>query len=95
MKDEQTLKDYKIEDGVTVHLVKGKSTTGSSAPTTASTESTGASVGGQPTAPPMGMPGMGMPPPMGGMPGMFPPGGMASGGAMPGFGMPPPDPAMM
>ena len=25
MKDENTLEEYKIEDGVTVHLVKGKS----------------------------------------------------------------------
>jgi len=39
LKDENTLAEYKIEDGVTVHLVKGKSATGASS-TTTSTENT-------------------------------------------------------
>jgi len=43
LKDENTLEDYKIADGDTVHLVKGKSAASQSAPTT-STQST------QPTA---------------------------------------------
>lgn len=40
LKDENTLAEYKIEDGVTVHLVKGKSATGASTTTTTTTEST-------------------------------------------------------
>lgn len=38
LKDENTLEEYKIEDGVTVHLVKGKSAASTGAPS-----STGAS----------------------------------------------------
>ena len=40
LKDENTLEEYKIEDGVTVHLVKGKSAA-SSEPSASSTSSTG------------------------------------------------------
>ena len=34
LKDEQTLAEYKIEDGVTVHLVKGKAAAGTGASST-------------------------------------------------------------
>lgn len=34
LKDENTLIEYKIEDGVTVHLVKGKSASGTATSTT-------------------------------------------------------------
>jgi ubiquilin len=34
LKDENTLSEYKIEDGVTVHLVKGKSASGATTTTT-------------------------------------------------------------
>ncbi len=42
LKDELTLEEYKIENGVTVHLVKGKSAA-SGAPTTSTSESTATS----------------------------------------------------
>ncbi len=96
LKDEQTLESYKIEDGVTIHLVKSKGATaeGTSAPTTAPTATPanplagGAGMGGMggfPGMPGMGMPGMGMPGMggMGGFPG-FP--GMATGGGPSGMG---------
>ena len=34
LKDENTLEEYKIEDGVTVHLVKGKSASSATASST-------------------------------------------------------------
>lgn len=37
LKDENTLEEYKIEDGVTVHLVKGKSAAASGSTSSAST----------------------------------------------------------
>lgn len=97
LKDELTLEEYKIEDGVTCHLVKGKSAAASSAPTatttttttssTAPTASTTASTGVQ--QPPAGglggMPGLGGGFDMfGGMGGGFP--NMAAGGGPSGMG---------
>lgn len=38
LKDENTLEEYKIEDGVTVHLVKGKSAAASGSTSTTSTD---------------------------------------------------------
>jgi hypothetical protein len=37
LKDEMTLEEYKIEDGVTVHMVKGKSAASSGAPGSSTT----------------------------------------------------------
>jgi ubiquilin len=97
LKDEMTLDEYKITDGLTIHLVKGKSA-GASAdtsslsgpPTTEAGTSVGAGVG--PGAGAAGAnPFAGMPPGMagmmGGMGGGMPP-GMAGMGGM-GGGMPP------
>ena len=89
-----TLEDYKITDGLTIHLVKGggnkpavatgqtaSAGTTASAPTQAPNVSnpTGAGAGGMPAGFP-GMPGMAG---MGGMPGM---GGMGGMPGMPGMG---------
>lgn len=110
LKDEMTLDEYKITDGLTVHVVKGKSASGAQpAASTASAE--GSSLGGAPTTAasdagaaqtnPMagmaGFPGMGG---MGGMPaGMGMPPGMGGMAGMPGMGGGAgggmPDPAMM
>ena len=87
LKDEQTLESYEITDGLTVHLVKGKtaaaagqpSAAGASTTATPSSAGTGADpmagLGGMGGMGGMGMPGMGMPGM--GMPGM----------GMPGMGM--------
>jgi ubiquilin len=39
LKDEQTIDEYKITDGLTIHLVKGKGSTGTTA-STGATDST-------------------------------------------------------
>jgi ubiquilin len=41
LKDDTTLEEYKIEDGVTVHLVKGKSATASASSEATASASTG------------------------------------------------------
>ncbi len=93
LKDEMTLEDYKITDGLTIHLVKGgaKGPAASTAPPTGTAPTTAASTApadtGAQAQPPNpfagGMP-AGMPP---GMAGMF--GGMGGGaggaGGMPGM----------
>jgi len=43
LKDESTLDEYKIEDGLTVHLVKGKSAQGAQPQPSASTANTSSS----------------------------------------------------
>jgi len=43
LKDESTLDEYKIEDGLTVHLVKGKSAQGAQPQPSASTGNTSSS----------------------------------------------------
>lgn len=102
LKDEQTLESYKIETGLTVHLVKAKATDGSAGstqPTTTSAQpapTTGAqpNAGANPFGAMGGMPGMGM----GGMPGMGGMGGMpgmGGMGGMPGMGGGMPDMAQM
>ena len=110
LKDEQTLASYEIVDGLTVHLVRGKTAAAAGQPsaagaTGATTTAPGATNPGAGTgADPMagmggmgGMPGMGG---MGGMPGMGMPGmgmpNMAAGGGPNGMGgMGGMDPAMM
>jgi ubiquilin len=102
LKDEMTLDEYKIADGLTVHMVKGSKAGGAGAPgntesslggTTSS--SAGAEAQPNPFAGMGGMPGMGMGG-MGGMggmpPGMMGMGGMGGmGGGMGGGQMPNPD----
>ena len=97
LKDEQTLQSYKIEDGVTIHLVKSKASTTETGPTSATTSGTVTTpnanpmaggmpgMGGFPGMPGMGMPGMGGMGGFPGMPGMGMP-GMASGGGPSGMG---------
>lgn len=88
MKDAQTLASYEIADGLTVHLVRGKTAAAAGQPSaaTAATNAPAAGTGADPMA---GLGGMGgMPPGMGGMGGM-PPGMMGMPGmGMPGMGMP-------
>jgi len=102
LKDEQTLESHKIEDGVTVHLVKAK-TTGGAEPSAQTASNTAAASDAQPNAAQAnpfgfggaGMPGMGG---MGGMPGMGGMGGMpgmGGMGGMPGMGGGMPDMAQM
>ncbi len=86
MKDEQTVASYEITDGLTVHLVRGKSAqaAGGAQNPGAATANAGASTGANTGADPMaGLGGAGANP-MGGMGGM---GGMPGMG-MPGMGMP-------
>ena len=81
LKDEQTLESYKIEAGLTVHLVRAKATSSD----TPSTSSTSEQPLAQPSAPLTGLPpGMGFPGGMGGMGGF--PGGMGGMGGFPGMG---------
>ena len=84
LKDEQTLESYKIEDGVTVHLVKSKGATAEGSSTAPTTSATSAPTTAPQANPFGGMPGMGFPG-MGGMGGMggFP--GMGMGGGFPGM----------
>ena len=92
LKDEMTLDEYKITDGLTIHLVKGKSASGAAASTasdagSASTAGTAAGAGG---AAGLGGAAGGQPNPfaaLGGMPGMGGMGGQPGGfGGMGGMG---------
>ena len=102
LKDEQTIESYEIQDGLTVHLVKGKTAAAGGQPSAGAGASTaqssagasgaggaGASgAGGATGADPMaGLGGMGGMPGMG-MPGMGMPGMGMPGMGMPGMGMP-------
>jgi ubiquilin len=102
LKDEMTLDEYKITDGLTIHLVKGKSAGGAasdtgSAAATADAGAAGLNVGAgaagggaqpNPFAAMQGMGGFG-----GGQPGGF--GGMPGMGGMGGAGGGMPNPQMM
>jgi len=78
LKDEMTLDEYKITDGLTVHVVKGKSAAGAqpAATTIPVVPGEGSSLGGA-TVPDANA-GAAQPNPMAGMAGMFP--GMGAGG---------------
>jgi ubiquilin len=80
LKDESSIKEFNIEDGQTVHLVKGKAAAGQ-APTMASATSPAATTAAssQPAATANAGTGAAQPNPFA---------GMGMGGAMPGMGMP-------
>lgn len=87
LKDENTVASYEITDGLTVHLVRGKTAAAAGgAQPTAPTASSGVGTGADPMAGMGANPMGGMPPGMGGMGGMggMPP-GMGGMGGMPGM----------
>lgn len=95
LKDEQTLDSYKIIDGMTVHLVKGKSAGGAKPADTTTTEASSSSELGAGAGAGLGGAGLGagagaQPNPFGGMGGMgggMPPGGFGGMGGNPYGGM--------
>jgi ubiquilin len=94
LKDEMTLDEYKITDGLTIHLVKGKTAGGAQPPATAASDSgtsasTGAGAGAAGAG--IGLGGAAQPNPFagGGFGGGSPFGGMGGMGGMGGGGMPP------
>jgi len=83
LKDEMTLDEYKITDGLTIHLVKGKSAGAAATDTSSATGSTASTAAGAGGAAGVGAAAGGNP--FGGA-GGFPGGGMGGMQGMPGMG---------